>query len=289
MTKERFEKAKNLKCIITAGIGSDHTDLAEACARNVDVYEVTGSNSISVAEHEVLTLLALVRNFVPSHQIAASGGWNIADCVQRSYDVEGMEVGTIGAGRIGQAVLRRLHPFGVKLHYADSWRLPESVEQELGLTYHSDIKEMVKNLDAVIVNCPLHPGTEHMFNHELLYSMRKGSYIVNCARGKIMDCDALAEALKSGQIAGYGGDVWFPQPAPADHPWRSMPNNAMVPHMSGTSLSGQNRYAAGTREILECWLEGRPIRNEYLIVQDGKLAGAGAHAYQPGNTTTGAK
>ena len=86
-------------------------------------------------------------------------------------------------------------------------------------------------------------------------------------------------ALESGQLAGYAGDVWFPQPAPEDHPWRTMPHHGMTPHTSGTTLSAQARYAAGVREILECWFDGRPIREEYLIVQAGALAGAGAHAY----------
>jgi len=89
------------------------------------------------------------------------------------------------------------------------------------------------------------------------------------------DRDAIARALESGQLAGYAGDVWFPQPAPQDHPWRTMPHHGMTPHVSGTSLSAQARYAAGVREVLECWFEGRPIRNEYLVVDGGKLAGVG--------------
>ena len=109
--------------------------------------------------------------------------------------------------------------------------------------------------------------------------MKRGSYIVNTARGKICDRDAIVKALKSGQLAGYAGDVWFPQPAPKDHPWRTMPHQGMTTHTSGTSLSAQARYAAGTREILECWLNGKPIRPEYLIVEGGKLAGTGAHSY----------
>ena len=95
------------------------------------------------------------------------------------------------------------------------------------------------------------------------------------------------EALKSGQLAGYAGDVWFPQPAPADHPWRTMPHQGMTPHISGTTLSAQARYAAGTREILEDFLAGRPIREEYLIVEGGALAGAGAHSYSEGDATGG--
>ena len=123
LTPERIAKAKKLKLALTAGIGSDHVDLASASARGITVAEVTGSNSISVAEHVVMMVLSLVRNYIPSHDIARSGGWNIADCVSRSYDVEGMQFGTIAAGRIGIAVLRRLKPFGLKLHYTDPHRL----------------------------------------------------------------------------------------------------------------------------------------------------------------------
>lgn len=89
-------------------------------------------------------------------------------------------------------------------------------------------------------------------------------------------------------VAGYAGDVWFPQPAPKDHPWRRMPHHGMTPHTSGTSLSAQARYAAGTREILECWFEDRPIREEYLIVSGGQLAGAGAHSYSVGKNRSAA-
>ncbi len=95
--------------------------------------------------------------------------------------------------------------------------------------------------------------------------------------------------MTSGQLAGYAGDVWFPQPAPRDHPWRTMPHHGMTPHTSGSSLSAQARYAAGTREILECHFAGSPIREEYLIVQGGALAGAGAHSYSKGDATGGSE
>ena len=124
ITKERFAKAPNLKLALTAGIGSDHVDLDEARARGVTVAEETYSNSISVAEHTVMQILALVRNFVPSHRWVTEGGWNIADCVEHAYDIEGMDVGVIAAGRIGRAVLERLKPFAVHLHYFDVHRLP---------------------------------------------------------------------------------------------------------------------------------------------------------------------
>src|SRR5580704_15357598 len=245
LTAERIAKAPKLKLAITAGIGSDHVDLSAAMKRGITVAEVTYCNSISVAEHVVMMILSLVRNYIPSYNWVIQGGWNIADCVQRSYDLEGMTVGTVAAGRIGTAVLRRLKPFDVKLHYTDRHRLPDSVEKELNLTYHPDAESLVKVCDVVTINCPLHPETEHLFNDKLLGKMKRGAYIINTARGKICDRDAIVRALESGQIAGYAGDVWFPQPAPQDHPWRTMPNAGMTPHISGTSLSAQARYAAG--------------------------------------------
>jgi formate dehydrogenase len=289
LTKERLAKAKKLKLAITAGIGSDHVDLEDAMEHGITVAEVTYSNSISVSEHVVMMILALVRNYIPSYGWVIRGGWNIADCVERSYDLEGMYVGTVGAGRIGLAVLRRLKPFDVKLHYFDKHRLPEKIENELGLTYHPTVESLVKACDVVTINAPLHPETEGLFNDKLIGMMKRGSYLVNTARGKIVDRDAVVCALESGQLAGYAGDVWFPQPAPRDHPWRTMPHHGMTPHVSGTSLSAQARYAAGVREILESYFAGKSIRTEYLIVYKGKLAGAGAHAYTAGDTTKGSE
>jgi formate dehydrogenase len=287
LTAERIAKAPNLKLALTAGIGSDHVDLQAAMDHGVTVTEVTYCNSISVAEHVMMLILSLVRNYLPSHQVVLDGGWNIADCVSRSYDLEGMQVGTVGAGRIGSAVLRRLKPFEVGLHYTDRHRLPAEVEDELGVTYHEDVESLVGVCDVVTINAPLHPETEHLFDADLIGRMKRGAYLVNTARGKICDRNAVAAACESGQLAGYAGDVWFPQPAPQDHPWRSMPHQGMTPHTSGSSLSAQTRYAAGVREILECWFEGRPIREEYLIVDGGRLAGAGAHSYSAGDATGG--
>jgi formate dehydrogenase len=289
LTAKRIAKAPKLKLAITAGIGSDHVDIQSAMDRGVTVAEVTYSNSISVSEHAVMMILALVRNYIPSYLVVRAGGWNIADCAARSYDVEGMHVGTVAAGRIGLAILRRLKPFDVHLHYFDRYRLPEDVEKELGLIWHGAVEDMVKVCDVVTINAPLHPQTENLFDDALISKMKRGAYLVNTARGKICDRDAVVRALESGQLAGYAGDVWFPQPAPKDHPWRTMPHHGMTPHISGTSLSAQARYAAGTREILECWLDGRPIRDEYLIVAGGQLAGTGAHSYSAGNATRGSE
>lgn len=289
LTKERIAKAKKLKLAITAGIGSDHVDLQAAKERGITVAEVSWCNSVSVSEHVLMMILALVRNYIPSYQWIVDKGWNIADCVERSYDLEGMEVGTVGSGHIGLEVLRRLKPFGVKLHYVDRHRLPENIEKELNVTYHPNVESMVRVCDVVTINCPLHAETENLFDDKLIAQMKRGAYIVNTARGKICNRDAIAKALEKGHLAGYAGDVWFPQPPPKDHPWRTMPHHGMTPHIAGTSLPAQARYAAGVREILECWFAKRPIRNEYLILDQGKLAGIGKHSYSMGDTTGGSE
>jgi len=284
-----MQSAPNLRYAITAGIGSDHVDLQAAMEHNIDVYEVTFCNSRSVAEHIVMMIISLVRDYHNQHAIVNRGGWNIADAVHRSYDVEGMHVGTVAAGRIGLDALRKMKPFDVHLHYYDKHRLPKSVEKELNLRFHTSVESLVKVCDVVTINCPLHPETENLFNKKMISKMKKGAYIVNTARGKICDKNAIAAALKSGQLSGYAGDVWFPQPAPNDHIWRRMPHHGMTPHTSGTSLSAQTRYADGVREILECIFANKPVRKEYTIVKDGDLAGTGKHSYTKGNATGGSK
>ena len=184
ITEERIAKAPKLKMAITAGIGSDHVDLQAAIERNVTVTEVTYCNSISVVEHVIMTILILVRNYNASHQWAEEGGWNIADCVSSSYDLEGMNVGTVAAGRIGLGILRRLHPFDVKLHYFDRHRLPKEVEEELNLTFHESAESMVKVCDVVTINCPLHPETEHLFDEALISKMKKGGLLNQYSKRK---------------------------------------------------------------------------------------------------------
>ncbi|MFE4963308.1 NAD-dependent formate dehydrogenase [Streptomyces sp. NPDC056660] len=280
LTAERIAAAPRLRLAITAGIGSDHVDLPSAIGHGMTVAEVTFSNSISVSEHAVMQILTLVHNYMPAHEwVTAKKGWNIADSVSRAYDLEGMDVGVLGSGRIGQAVLRRLKPFDVTLHYCDMRRLDKEVEEELELTWHPDARSLASSVDVLSIHTPLHPQTQNLFDDELIGAMRRGSYIVNTARALIVGRDAVVRALESGQLAGYAGDVWYPQPPPPDHPWRTMPYEAMTPHVSGSTLSAQARYAAGAREILECWLDGRPIRPEYLIVEGGGLAGTGASSY----------
>lgn len=279
ITRERIAKAKNLKICITAGVGSDHVDLAAANERKIAVLEVTGSNVTSVAEHVVMTMLVLVRNFVPANYQVTHGRWDVAEVAKDEYDIEGKVIGTVGVGRIGKRVLQRLKPFDPKeLLYYDYQPLPADEEKEIGCRRVEDLKEMLSQCDIVTINCPLHESTRGLFDEELISHMKRGAWLVNTARGAICNKHAVAKALEKGQLRGYGGDVWFPQPPEKDHPWITMRNrygagNAMTPHMSGTSLDAQERYATGTKNILEEFFSGKQnYRPQDVIVINGDYA-----------------
>jgi formate dehydrogenase len=271
ISRERIEQAPNLKLLLTAGVGSDHFDLAAAAEHGVTVAEITGSNVVSVAEHVVMQMLTLVRNYIPAYQEVLSGGWDIGKVAARSHDLEDKRVGIVGFGRIGQRVAARLKPFDVQLRYFDYRRLPLPGEVVLGARYQG-LRALVAESDVVSINIPLTPTTQGLFDRELLYSMKKGAYLVNTARGRIVDTDALVDVMEAGHLAGYAGDVWYPQPAPADHPWRQMPNHAMTPHVSGTTLEAQRRYANGVRECLNALFAGEPIDRDYIIVDGGRVS-----------------
>ncbi|KAH9901920.1 formate dehydrogenase [Xylariomycetidae sp. FL2044] len=223
-----------------------------------------------------MTILVLVRNFVPAHEQIQAGDWNVASVAKAEYDLENKVVGTVAVGRIGERVLRRLKAFDCKeLLYFDYQPLKPEIEKEIGCRRVDSLEEMLGQCDVVTINCPLHEKTRGLFNKDLIAKMKPGSWLINTARGAIVVKEDVAEALKSGHLRGYGGDVWYPQPAPKDHPLRYAKNefgggNAMVPHMSGTSIDAQKRYAAGTKAILESYLTGKhDYRLEDLIVKDG--------------------
>ncbi|KAJ3516897.1 hypothetical protein NLJ89_g840 [Agrocybe chaxingu] len=292
LTRELMEKAKNLKICVTAGVGSDHIDLDAAVDHNIEVLEVfplplhnaptshpnkvSGSNVVSVAEHVMMSILLLVRNFVPAHEMIERGDWQVSEIARNAFDLEGKVVGTLGAGRIGYRVLQRLVPFNCKeLLYYDYAALPAGAAESVKARRVEDLKEFVSQCDLVTINAPLHDGTRGLINAELLKHFKKGAWIVNTARGAICDKDAIAAALASGQITGYAGDVWNVQPAPKDHIWRTMKNplgggNGMVPHYSGTTLDAQARYANGTKTILENYFKNKAQEPQNIIVGKGK-------------------
>lgn len=270
VTRERIAKSPKLKLILTAGVGSDHIDLAAAAERGITVAEITGSNVVSVAEHTIMQILTLVRNYLPAYQQVLDGRWDIAEAASRAHDLEGKTVGIVGAGRIGQRVATRLRPFDVDVLYYDFRRLTTVEEEVLGIRY-ALLDALIPRCDVITIHCPLTPETDGLFSRERLFRMKKGAYLVNTARGKIVHTDGLVEAMTSGHLAGYAGDVWYPQPAPPDHPWRRMPNHALTIHVSGTSLEAQRRYADGIQDCIQRYLHHAPLERDFLIVDGGKV------------------
>jgi formate dehydrogenase len=271
LTAERIAKASKLRLVITAGVGSNHIDLEAAACQKITVAEITASASISAAEYGVMLILSLVHNAVPSSLPGATPDRNIGDYASRAYDLEGMHVGSVGAGRSGFALLRRLRPFDVRLHYTDPRRLPLAVENELGLTYHLNSADMVSTCDVVTINCPLHAGTARLFDTDMIGRMKRGAYLINTAQDGICNPAAVATALETGRLAGYAADIRC-----------ALSPSGTPTHVAGSTLAAQARYAAGTREVLECWFDGVSIRDDYLIVDRGALTGLGRRSYGMG-------
>ena len=245
-------------------------DPGEAAERDITVAEITGSNTVSVAEHAAMQILALVRNFIPAYKDIMEGGWSIGEITASSHDLEDKTVGIYGAGQVGQLIAARRKPFDVNMLYFKRSRLGTVEELSLGIRY-ATLDEMTAECDVIVIAAPLTPETEGFFDRETLFAMKRGAYVGNIARGINVETDALIEALEEGHLDGYAGDVWYPEPAPPDHPWRNMPRHAMTPLVSGTTLGAQKRYAAGVHDSLMVFLEGRPIRDDYVMVPDGEI------------------
>lgn len=268
VTAERQEKAKNLKLAITAGVGSDHVDLKAADENNISVVEVTGSNQVSTAEHAVLTIIVLLRNFQEGYRQAREGEWDLPKVGNRAYDVENKTIGIMGFGLIGEMVAERLKPFGVNIQHYDPQK-----DEDTDISKAVSFDELLETSDVITIHTPLTDSTEGIFNKEAFDKMKDGAYLVNVARGAIVERDDLVEALEIGKINGYGGDVWDPQPAPADHPWRDLPEtrNAMVPHMGGMTIDAQKRIQKGVQELLDNYIKGEDFPEEHVIVDQGNV------------------
>ncbi|MCY1619871.1 NAD-dependent formate dehydrogenase [Staphylococcus pettenkoferi] len=273
MTKERIEKAPNLKLAITAGVGSDHVDLDAASQHNVSVVEVTGSNTVSVAEHAVMDLLILLRNYEEGHRQSKEGEWNLSQVGNDAYELQHKTIGIFGFGRIGQLVAERLAPFNVTIQHYDPINQKDNEHSKF-----VKFDELVKTSDAITIHAPLTPETDNLFDSDVLAKMKDGSFLVNTARGKIVNTDALVKALEDKHIQGYAGDVWYPQPAPADHPWRTMPRNAMTVHYSGMTLEAQKRIEDGVKDILDRFFNDKPFQDKDVIVSGGRISSASYNA-----------
>lgn len=227
--------SSRLRLIANFGAGTDHIDVADAHAKGIPVSNTPGVLTEDTADLAMALILAASRRLVEGDRRLRAGeftGWGPTHML--GHRVRGGKLGIIGMGRIGQALARRAHAFGLDVHYHNRRRIPKGIEDILGASWHEDLNEMLGLVNFVSINCPSTPDTYHLINAERLAMMRPDSYIVNTARGEVIDEVALAAAIKTGQISGAGLDVYEGEPNP--HPdLMGLPNVILAPHIGSAT------------------------------------------------------
>lgn len=249
ITKDVIEAASSkLKLIANFGAGTNHIDVAAAYAKGITVTNTPGVLTEDTADLTMALILALPRRLVEGDRRMRAGefkGWTPTHML--GHRVRGKALGIIGMGRIGQAIARRAHAFGLSVHYHNRHRVPKGIEDSLCAKYWDDLDSMLAAVDIVSVNCPSTPDTYHLINSERLKLMSEDSYIVNTSRGEIIDEAALAEALSNGLIAGAGLDVYEDEPAP--HPSLfDLPNAILAPHIGSATF--ESRQEMGEKVLI---------------------------------------
>lgn len=230
-----LEKAKNLKLVHLWGVGFDKIDVAACKARGIPVARTTGANSISVAEHAIMLMLAVYRKLVKADTLLRSGAWPRWELRMSSYELYHKKVGIVGFGQIGQHVARRLKGFETETYYYDIFTQTPEKEKELGVKGNIPLDELLTTCDVITLHCPLTDETEKMMNTAMFKRMKSTSILINCARGAIVNEADLYEALKKGEILGAGLDVFDGEPIKAGNPLITLDNVILLPHLAAAT------------------------------------------------------
>lgn len=265
VSRSDIAAAKRLKFIQVLGVGVDHVDVDAVRDGHLLLADVTGANSVSVAEHVMLSMFALYRPLVDCHNQIAAGSWPLARWMGEAEDLEGKTVGVIGMGRIGRELAKRLLPFGVGIVYYDLRRLAEPEEDQLGITY-LEKDELLAVSDVVTLHLPYTAATHHFLARRELLAMKPGSVLVNAARAQLVCTEDLVEALQ-GHLRGAAIDVFASEPPAPDSPLLSLPNVLLTPHGGGTTLQAQNRIAQQAIQNVLRYLDGRSVQSPVVEVE----------------------
>ena len=230
---EFFRAAPKLKLVQLTSAGYDRVDLEAARKAKVPVANNGGANSVAVAEHAVMLMLAVLKKLVYHHLNVVSGTWRASDFnAIRTYELEGKRLGIIGLGNIGKKVARLAQAFSMNVLYYDTVRLTEDQEDALGVRFVL-FTELLQSADIVTLHVPLDESTRNLIGARELGMMKKTAILVNTCRGPVVDESALHKALTSGQILAAGLDVLVEEPAKANHPLYALKNVTLTPHSAG--------------------------------------------------------
>jgi glyoxylate reductase len=238
----------HLKLIASFGTGVDHIDLKAARKAGIIVTNTPGVLTEDTADVVMSLILSVPRRLAEGDALVRSGEWNgWAPTGMLGHRINGKRLGIIGLGRIGQAVARRARGFGMSIHYHNRHPVHPEIEQELEATYWQDIDQMISRMDIISINCPYTPETHHLLSRDRLSKMPNHSYLVNAARGGVVDETALTELLAQGQIAGAGLDVYENEPD-ITSALMAMPNVVLLPHIGSATIEG--RLSMGDKVII---------------------------------------
>jgi len=251
---------ERLKLIANFGAGIDHIDLSAARAKNIMVSNTPGVFTEDTADMTMALILSVPRRLAEGEKLMRSGQWaGWAPSAMLGHRVGGKLLGIVGMGRIGLAVARRARAFGLSIHYHNRRRLPEAVEAELGASWHASVDTLLRIADIVTLHCPHTPNTHELISAARIAAMKPTAYLINTARGEVVDEDALINALTHRSIAGAGLDVYNHEPA-VDARLLALDNVVLLPHLGSATVEG--REASGERVIanIRAWCDGhRPM------------------------------
>jgi glyoxylate reductase len=229
----------NMRLIANFGNGVDHIDLAGARSRGITVTNTPGVLTEDTADMTMALILAVPRRVIEGARVLEEGKWQgWSPTWMLGHRIWGKRLGIVGMGRIGCAVARRAKAFGLAIHYHNRRRVAEEVENELEATYWESLDQMLARMDIVSINCPHTPATYHLLSARRLELLPRHAYIVNTARGEIIDENALTRKLRKGELAGVGLDVFEHEPA-VNPKLLELPNVVLLPHMASATIEGR--------------------------------------------------
>ncbi|KQM63625.1 D-glycerate dehydrogenase [Sphingomonas sp. Leaf17] len=253
-----------LKLIANYGAGVNHIDLKAARARGIIVTNTPGVLTEDTADMTMALILSVPRRLAEGEKLVRSGqwsGWSPGGML--GHRIGGKALGIVGMGRIGQAVALRARAFGLSIHYHNRHRLPAVPEAQLAATWHADLDSMLGAIDILTIHTPRNADSENMIDARRIGLMRPHVYLINAARGGIVDEDAMIDALEGGCLAGAGLDVWKHEPT-IDPRLLALPNVVMTPHMGSATVEG--RMATGEKVIanIRMWADGHRPPDQVL-------------------------